>query len=118
MKRIATGLALVAALSVAALFTASTGRSAASQTAPPFGFHCGTPGQSYLCTDVENGLSIQSFGQYVGHDEPSLLFYSNAAGSGNNNYWNMTLPKQPTALKNSFAMASQEEFWPATRAYG
>ena len=106
MKRVALGLMLVVGLVAAALFTASAGRSAAPHTAPPFGFHCGTPGQSYLCTDVENGLSIQSFGQYVGHDEPSLLFYSNAAGSGNNNYWNVTLPKQPPGLPSQAGAGS------------
>jgi len=106
MKRLALGLTLVAALAVAALFTASAGRSASTHAAPPFGFHCGTPGQSYLCTDVENGLSIQSFGNYVGHDEPSLLFYSNAAGSGNNNYWNVTLPKQPPGLPSQAGAGS------------
>ena len=98
MKRIALGLALVAALSVAALFTASAGRAAVPAAQLPYGFHCGTPGQSYLCTDVENGLSISAFGKYVGHDEPSLLFYSNVAGSGNNNYWQMTLPREPKPL--------------------
>jgi hypothetical protein len=106
MKRLLLGLATVAALCVAALFTASAGRSAASYTTPPFGFHCGTPGQSYLCTDVENGLSIQSFGQYVGHDEPSLLFYSNAAGSGNNNYWQVTLPRQPPGFPSQAGAGS------------
>jgi len=36
--------------------------------------------------------------EYVGHDEPSLLFYSNQAGSGNNNVWRMRLPKDPPLL--------------------
>jgi hypothetical protein len=98
MKRITLGLALVVGMAFAALLTASAGRASSAAAQPPVGFHCGTPGQSYLCTDVENGLSIQSFGKYVGHDEPSLLFYSNAAGSGNNNYWQMTLPRQPASL--------------------
>ena len=106
MRRIAIGLALVAAVVAAALVTASAGRSASSHAAPPFGLHCGTPGQSYLCTDVENGLSVSSFGTYVGHDEPSLLFYSNAAGSGNNNTWQMTLPKQPTGLPSQAGAGS------------
>ena len=96
MKRIALGLALVAAMSLAALFTASAGRAASSAAQLPYGARCGTPGQSYLCTDVENGLAISAFGKYVGHDEPSLLFYSNVAGSGNNNSWQLTLPRQPS----------------------
>ena len=47
MKRIALGLALVAALSVAALFTASAGRAAVPAAHFPNGFHRGTPGKSY-----------------------------------------------------------------------
>src|SRR5271165_6669696 len=35
---------------------------------------------------------------YVGHDEPSLLFYSDARGSGNNNVWKLRLPKDPVQL--------------------
>jgi hypothetical protein len=34
-----------------------------------------------LCTEVYN--SIGYGGSYTGHDEPSLLFYSNVRGSGN-----------------------------------
>ncbi len=32
---------------------------------------------------------------YIGHDEPSLLFYSNKAGSGYTNVYRLTLPKDP-----------------------
>ena len=37
-------------------------------------------------------------GQYTGHDEPSTLFYSNIPGSGNNNLYFLTLPKDPPTL--------------------
>jgi hypothetical protein len=36
--------------------------------------------------------------EYVGHDEPSLLFYSDKNGSGFNNIWRMRLPKDPLQL--------------------
>ena len=36
--------------------------------------------------------------EYIGHDEPSLLFYSDRNGSGNNNVWRMRLPKDPPML--------------------
>lgn len=39
--------------------------------------------------------------EYVGHDEPSLLFYSNARGSGNSNVWRLRLPKDPPTLPQS-----------------
>jgi hypothetical protein len=37
-------------------------------------------------------------GYYTGHDEPSVLFYSNTPGSGNYNVYHMTLPKDPPTL--------------------
>jgi hypothetical protein len=37
-------------------------------------------------------------GNYVGHDEPSLLYYSNTAGSGNSNLYKLTLPQDPPTL--------------------
>jgi hypothetical protein len=36
--------------------------------------------------------------EYVGHDEPSLLFYSTGSGSGNYNVWRVRLPKEPPTL--------------------
>lgn len=36
--------------------------------------------------------------EYVGHDEPSLLFYSDRNGAGNNNVWRMRLPRDPVQL--------------------
>jgi hypothetical protein len=44
-----------------------------------------------LCLDTYSHAG----GEYVGHDEPSVLFKSNAAGSGNNMTYTMTLPKDP-----------------------
>ena len=37
---------------------------------------------------------------YIGHDEPSALFYSNAAGSGNNDLYRLTLPTDPPTMPN------------------
>ncbi|TML15546.1 MAG: hypothetical protein E6G31_03625, partial [Actinobacteria bacterium] len=34
-----------------------------------------------LCAEPESSIGYNS--EYTGHDEPSLLFYSNRAGSGN-----------------------------------
>jgi len=42
--------------------------------------------------------SAEVFGsEYVGHDEPSTLFYSNQPGSGNRMRYNLSLPKDPPA---------------------
>jgi hypothetical protein len=55
------------------------------------GISCGN--NVRLCTEVEDDQT--AFHWYVGHDEPSVLFYSNQAGSGNNMRYSMTLPKEP-----------------------
>ena len=50
-------------------------------------------------TAVKHGAHI--FG-YIGHDEPATLFYSNVPGSGYDNTYQMTLPKDPpTAPRNN-----------------
>lgn len=46
-----------------------------------------------ICTEPLD--SIGYGGEYTGHDEPSLLFYSNTPGSGNSNWYHLRLPKDP-----------------------
>jgi len=47
-----------------------------------------------MCADVQD--KYHAFGgKYVGHDEPSVLYYSNVTGAGNRNSWQVTLPKDP-----------------------
>jgi hypothetical protein len=51
---------------------------------------------SSVCAEVADPTS--AFGnQYVGHDEPSLLFYSNKPGSGSRMQYNLSLPSDPPA---------------------
>ena len=78
------GLAAVAAL----VFGTFTG------TARAAGFECDEAWS--LCAEPAN--SIGYAGTYTGHDEPSLLFYSNAAGSGNSTLYQLTLPTEPKTL--------------------
>ncbi|HEY7124514.1 MAG TPA: hypothetical protein VH540_11225 [Ktedonobacterales bacterium] len=47
-----------------------------------------------VCTDVADSDDVFG-GDYVGHDEPSLLFYSDVAGSGSRQQYRLTLPKDP-----------------------
>jgi hypothetical protein len=54
----------------------------------------GCASSARLCTEVQDPLSV--FGHYVGHDEPSVLFYSNTPGSGNHMQYNVTLPTEPS----------------------
>ena len=52
---------------------------------------------SFNCADID-GRTTASAGHtpwYVGHDEPSVLFYSHHAGSGNNNTYLLRLPRDP-----------------------
>jgi hypothetical protein len=49
-----------------------------------------------ICTEVKDSIGYS--GAYTGHDEPSLLFYSDAAGSGNSNVYKLTLPNDPHFL--------------------
>jgi hypothetical protein len=49
-----------------------------------------------LCAEVYQ--SIGYHGAYTGHDEPSVLFYSAVAGSGNTMVYLMQLPKDPPTL--------------------
>ncbi len=49
----------------------------------------------YLCT--ENAFNYTG-GKHIGHDEPSLLFYSPTPGAGNAAIYNLTLPKDPPKL--------------------
>ena len=55
------------------------------------------------CDDVSSGLCTDTYlhksydGKYVGHDEPSLLFYSDTPGAGNSSIYQLTLPKDSPA---------------------
>jgi len=50
---------------------------------------------SLMCTEVQD--YYHAFDTYVGHDEPSVLYYSKTPGAGNHNQWQLTLPKDPPA---------------------
>ena len=48
----------------------------------------------FLCTETSENFDYE----YSGHDEPSLLFYSDTKGSGNSNTYEITLPTDPPVL--------------------
>jgi hypothetical protein len=50
---------------------------------------------SFTCADLASHVNYE--GEYTGHDEPSLLFYSGRRGSGNDNTYRVTLPRDPAA---------------------
>jgi hypothetical protein len=47
-----------------------------------------------LCTELANPGDLSGH-WYVGHDEPSLLFYSQVPGSGNNVQYQLQIPSEP-----------------------
>jgi hypothetical protein len=67
-----------------------------------------------ICTEVADSESTFGEGHYVGHDEPSLLFYSNQHGSGNQMQYSMTLPTDPPPTNprtNSYNFQLHPAFW-------
>ncbi len=51
--------------------------------------------EKVVCPDVQNSREVFGANYYVGHDEPSLLFYSDQPGSGNKMTYRLRLPKDP-----------------------
>ena len=98
MRRLLGGsLAAVAVLLLTGLF----GGAAHAAT-----LNCSEP--YALCAETVD--SIGYGGEYTGHDEPSLLFYSGTAGSGNSNLYNLQLPTDPKVLPNQAGTAGTWNF--------
>ena len=91
----AVAIAPVAATSGAASQAATRVTHAAGQANLNQHVHIDCSTAAAMCTEVAN--SDEVFGHYVGHDEPSLAFYSHKPGSGNHMSYNVTLPTDPSA---------------------
>ena len=53
----------------------------------------------YICAEVHGGTDnghLEDNGYYIGHDEPTVQFYSNKPGSSNNIRYVQTLPRDPS----------------------
>jgi hypothetical protein len=67
-----------------------------------------------LCTELSDSEEVFGEGVYVGHDEPSNLFYSNVPGSGNRMRYELTLPTDPKPVPKdgrSFNFQLHPAFW-------
>jgi hypothetical protein len=72
---------------------------------------CDDAGQ-LLCAEVDDWQSV--FPYYVGHDEPSNIFYSNTPGSGNRMRYHLTLPTDPAPTPipgRSYNFMLHPAFW-------
>ena len=89
MTRLTVLFALLAAAAVSLVLASGSAASNASRTCK-----IGIP----LCTDVGEPINDIAGGPYVGHDEPSLLFYDHRHGSGNDVTYNIRLPHDPPTM--------------------
>jgi hypothetical protein len=103
---IATAGVVACALTVPAVTAAA---------APAYGH-----GRPYLnCADNTRGLCfelnnpVHVFGHYVGHDEPTVLYWSHTPGSGNQMVYNGILPKEPAATNVPGKHSYDFELYPA-----
>jgi hypothetical protein len=89
-----SGVLLLAGTALAAVTTttAAAGAANAAAVSQHAAINCE---YSAACAEVANSSDV--FGsEYVGHDEPSLVFYSNTPGSGNHMTYSMQLPRDPS----------------------
>jgi hypothetical protein len=92
-------LGLVAVGTIAAAL-APAHLAAAAPATQPAGLSCASPVTSGLCAEVWDSEAVFGANTYIGHDEPSALFYSGRPGSGNNNHYLLRLPKDPPVQPN------------------
>jgi hypothetical protein len=91
MKRLTLLALVVAGVTALAVFVPAASPSKTAVTAL---FECDEGGP--LCAEPADPLGYG--GEYTGHDEPSLLFYSNTSGSGNSQRYKLTVPSDPPTL--------------------
>jgi hypothetical protein len=96
-----TALRIVPLCALAALFHAN-----ASFAVPASAHDCARDGS--MCTETANPIGYE--GAYTGHDEPSLLFYSETPGSGNHISWRVRLPAEPPTPPNQLGTGGTFNF--------
>jgi hypothetical protein len=105
----------VVALAIpAALAGGVAGHASSASPKAPSHIDCSNGGR-FLCTEVFDSEAVFGQGHYVGHDEPSVLFYSNRAGSGNEMQYSGVLPTEPSPTnvpgKHSYDFQNYAAFW-------
>ena len=97
---------LMASLLLSAGVTLAAASSAAA-TAPGQHAHIDCA-ESTICAEVGQYEEVFGHNYYVGHDEPSTLFYSNTPGSGNRMRYTLTLPRDPSPSNPNIAGKSYD----------
>src|SRR5438128_405144 len=114
MKRLRSWLSLAAVAALASALFGSVPSAAAAS--PHMALDC-SQGR-VACTEVQDPEKVFGQGVYVGHDEPSVLFYSNQAGAGNRMRYQLTLPSDPPqATANAFNFQLHPAFWSGLAMY-
>src|SRR5437899_10386509 len=108
-------VAVIAGLMVAGALSGSAGSAHAANTSSSHA-HINCAGGAVTCTEVFDSEAVFGEGVYVGHDEPSNLFYSNVPGSGNQMRYQLTLPRDPSPSAplspgKSFNFELHPAFW-------
>ena len=86
---------MFSAAAIAGLVGATVATLAPRAAADYYGPKPGCAAGKLTCAEVQDPQTAFHTSKYVGHDEPSTLFYSNVPGSGNNSQYNLTIPVQP-----------------------
>src|ERR1700693_4506497 len=108
-------IAVMASLMAAGALLGTIGRVHAANTSSAH-VHVNCAAGAATCSEVYDSEAVFGEGNYVGHDKPSNLFYSNTPGSGNRMKYQLTLPKDPspsapTAPGKSFNFQLHPAFW-------
>lgn len=119
MKIISAAVLGVGFVAVLGLFTVT---SAAQDRMVGGGLDCNghsaisvNPKENMICADrrASNGGRFWDNGYYVGHDEPSIQWFSSAAKSGNSMVWVVALPAADPIPTQSGSSVANFELYPA-----
>jgi hypothetical protein len=108
MKRIWIVAAVAGCLAIAGASSGRVGISSAGDANVALNCEYAT------CPELADQNAV--FDEYVGHDEPSLAFYSNTPGSGNHMTYSLRLPRDPspgspTTPGKSYQFELNGSFW-------
>jgi hypothetical protein len=111
MIAVLAGTIVVASVTTGAAATSSTRAASPDQSSEKLLCNEGSP----ICAEALDALGYE--GEYTGHDEPSVLFYSDTPGSGNNQQYRLSLPNEPPTLPaqdgtgGTFTFQDRIAFW-------